>query len=239
MPRVSAETTRAGDAGTGLRAARTSGYEQPRPDVQRRVPHSARRMLDIGCASGALGAAIKARQGAEVVGIEYGPEYAEDAKGRLDDVAVGDARAILTDDGAEERLGTFDCITAADVLEHLTDPYATLDGAVRLLRPGGTVIVSLPNVRFWMTFLYVGILGTWPRRDVGLFDRTHLQWFTRRDAVELLESAGLEVHHVQGTYKLGYWATKLDRLWGPVIKRVPGLRTFFAYQYLLVGRRPG
>ena len=98
-------------------------------------------------------------------------------------------------------------------------------------------VVSLPNVRFWQTFWYVGVRGRWPLRDAGLFDRTHLRWFTRRDAEDLLRSSGLELVRVQGRYKLNYSANKIDRLLGPILRWLP-LRDFFAYQYLLVGSSP-
>ena len=50
-------------------------------------------------------------------------------------------------------------------------------------------MVSLPNVRHWETFWQLGRRGTWPRRDVGIFDRTHLRWFTLRDAYAMLDAA--------------------------------------------------
>ncbi len=120
-----------------LRRLRAGAYENPRPEVQQLVPRTARRILDLGCSSGALGAALKARQGAEVVGVELDSAYAADAARRLDRVIVGDLATI--DLGAQE-LGTFDCLIAADVLEHLTDPWATLRRAVIQLaarRDGG------------------------------------------------------------------------------------------------------
>ncbi|HUR86690.1 MAG TPA: class I SAM-dependent methyltransferase [Solirubrobacteraceae bacterium] len=229
-------------SGQPLRDRRFAGYEQPRADVQALVPRDARRVLDIGCASGALGEALKRRPGVEVVGVELGSDYAAHARARLDDVVEGDATDVLCAPDARERLGTFDCIIAADLLEHLADPFATVRGAAMLLDDGGTFIASLPNVRFWQTFWHVGVRGRWPRRDTGLFDRTHLQWFTRTDAVALLEQAGLRVVLVKGRYKLNYMANKVDRLLGPLLRLSP-LRAFFAYQYLLVAipvadRRP-
>ena len=59
-----------------LRESRTVGDETARPDIQALVPASARTILDLGCSTGALGAALKARQGATVVGVELGEDYA-------------------------------------------------------------------------------------------------------------------------------------------------------------------
>ena len=81
--------------------------------------------------------------------------------------------------------GPFDVLIAADILEHLLDPWATLRHYAGLLTPGATVIVSLPNVGHWSTYAYLA-RGTWPRKPEGIFDATHLRWFTLRDAKELL-----------------------------------------------------
>ena len=152
-----------GEAHEEERRRRSFQYESERPDVQAVVPHSARRILDLGCASGALGAALKARQKAEVVGIELDPGYARDARARLDHVVEADIEELI--EGDEFRsLGDFDCVIAADVLEHLRDPWVVMRRATPLLRPGGSAIVSLPNIRFWETFWQVGYRSTWPRR---------------------------------------------------------------------------
>src|SRR5258708_40345555 len=75
----------------------------------------------------------------------------------------------------------------------MSDPWAALDRATDLLAPGATVVVSLPNVLHWPGLWRVIIGGRWPRGDVGVFDRTHLRWFTMRDAIDLLQGAGLRV----------------------------------------------
>jgi 2-polyprenyl-3-methyl-5-hydroxy-6-metoxy-1,4-benzoquinol methylase len=210
-----------------LRERRRDAYETPRPEVQELVPRGARRILDLGCASGALGAALKQRQGAEVVGVELMAEYAREAEHVLDRVVCGDvAEALARDD-----LGTFDCVIAADVLEHLLDPWAVLARAASLLSPGGTVVVSLPNVQYLKTFMELA-KGSWPRDDAGLFDRTHLRWFTMRDARALLEQAGCEVTAVVPRYWFHGTALRVARRLGDA-----GLAPFLAGQIVLQGRR--
>lgn len=195
------------------------------------MPPDARRILDLGCSSGALGAALKARQDCEVVGVELDAAYAADARARLDEVVEGDVEAVDAD-----VLGRFDCLVAADVLEHLRDPWAAFARFVALLEPGGTAVVSLPNVRYWETFWQVGVKGTWPRRLEGIFDRTHLRWFTTRDAQDLLDVAGLEVVAVSRQMRLRPTQSKWDHhLW--LLERTP-LRPFFTFQLVVAGRRP-
>lgn len=213
-----------------VRELRRSGYETERTDVQAFVPRSAKRILDLGCSSGALGAALKARQGAEVIGVEVSSVYAAEAASRLDEVICADVAEAL--DGPTE-LGKFDCVIAADVLEHLVDPWNALRRAVALLHPGGVAVVSLPNVRYALTFWTLLRRGTWPRDPEGLFDATHLRWFTLADARALLEGAGLEIDAVEPRYWFHGWQLRVVRQ----LARTP-LGPFLAGQYVLRGHRP-
>jgi SAM-dependent methyltransferase len=202
------------------RAARAVAYERARPEILVHVPQSARRVLDLGCATGATGAALKARQPAHVTGIEIEPEYAAEAAKVLDHVIVGDAATLPTLDGP------FDALIAADILEHLPDPWLTLRHYAGLLTPGATVVVSLPNVGHWSTYAHLA-RGTWPRKPEGIFDATHLRWFTLRDAEQLLTQAGV----TPGTVVRRRWlltrGSRLDRL-APPLK-------LFTFQYVIAG----
>jgi 2-polyprenyl-3-methyl-5-hydroxy-6-metoxy-1,4-benzoquinol methylase len=219
------------------RELRRFAYENPRPDVQSLVPPGAERILDLGCSSGALGAALRARQGAEVIGIERDPELAADAEGRLDRVIVADIEELFgSEDGSE--IGPVDCLIAADVLEHLADPWTVLGNAARLVKPGGTVVISLPNVRFWETFRAVGLRGTWPRRQLGIFDRTHLRWFTLADALELLRQAGLSPAQVSPQYRLHPNRDEVSQF-AKRLMAATRLRPLFAFQYVIAARREG
>jgi methionine biosynthesis protein MetW len=211
----------------GERAARAAAYERARPEILEHVPATARRVLDLGCATGATGAALKARQAVHVVGVELEPAYAEEASERLDEVIVGDV-----EDAQPE--GRFDVVIAADVLEHLKDPWTALRRHAQRLEPGGTAIVSLPNVGHWSTYANLA-RGTWPRRPEGIFDATHLRWFTLRDAVALLDHAGLQTHHVTRRPWLLWRGSRLDAL-APPLLRVPGLRTLVCFQHVLAAR---
>jgi 2-polyprenyl-3-methyl-5-hydroxy-6-metoxy-1,4-benzoquinol methylase len=213
-----------------LRVRRREAYETERPEVQALVPASARSVLDLGCASGMLGAQLKRRQAARVVGVELDPGYAASAAERLDRVVQGSVEEALREC---PELGRFDCIVAADILEHLVDPWATLRDATALLEPGGTVVVSIPNVRTLELLIEVGLRGRWPRADHGLFDHTHLRWFALSDARELLEQAGLSVERVERTFFYMGW-----RLW--VVRRLAHtpLAPWLTGQYLMLARKP-
>jgi methionine biosynthesis protein MetW len=207
------------------RAARADAYESVRTEIVDLVPAAARRVLDLGCSTGWLAAALKERSEVEVVGIEREPAYAALAKERCDRVVVGDVEDVPSD------LGRFDCLVAADVLEHLVDPWSALEAYARLLEPGCRAIVSLPNAAHWTTFAALAA-GSWPRRPEGIHDATHLRWFTLRDAVDLCEGAGLRVEHVERRPWVLWRGTRLDRHAGPLARLSP-----FTFQHVLAARR--
>jgi SAM-dependent methyltransferase len=217
-------------AGSG-REVRREAYESARPEVQAFVPATARRILDLGCASGALGAALKRRQQVEVVGIELNPDYARDAERQLDRVICAGVETALLE---AESLGRFDCVIAADILEHLVDPWDALRRAAELIDPGGVAVVSLPNVRYLLTYWRLIRRGRWPREAAGPFDATHLRWFTPLDARELLTQAGLVVEREQPRYFFRGRMLSVAQQLGHTRLAAE----FLAGQYLLLGRRP-
>jgi 2-polyprenyl-3-methyl-5-hydroxy-6-metoxy-1,4-benzoquinol methylase len=169
-------------------------YKNPRMEVLEAVPTEIKTQLDIGCASGAFGAAVKERSPVEVWGIEMNAEVAEHAKSRLDKVFVGDALAIFPDLPS----GKFDLITCNDVLEHMPQPDQVLRNAVRLLAPGGRVLMSLPNIRYWDAFLRIARDADFPQEDSGIFDRTHLRFFTGKSIKRFLPENGYEIVSMKG-----------------------------------------
>jgi 2-polyprenyl-3-methyl-5-hydroxy-6-metoxy-1,4-benzoquinol methylase len=208
-----------------MRHATVGSYTGVRDDVTALVPATAKRVLDVGCSDGSLGAGLRA-EGMEVWGIEYDPAFAATAAERLDRVLEGDAAARLA-----EITESFDAVICADVLEHLVDPWGVLRRIEALLAPGGTCIVSLPNVRFYTTFLELGIRGRWPRRDRGVHDRTHLRWFTDADARAMFAETGFVVDEAVTNYRLADRPTHRLNLHAARVARGP-LRGLLAYQHV-------
>jgi GT2 family glycosyltransferase/tetratricopeptide (TPR) repeat protein/2-polyprenyl-3-methyl-5-hydroxy-6-metoxy-1,4-benzoquinol methylase len=170
----------------------------PRPDLLRLVPREAGRVLDVGCAAGVFGETLKKRQACEVVGIESDPRAAAEARTRLDEVLEADVEALPLSD-----LGQFDAIICGDVLEHLRDPGAVLTRLRGILSPDGVLIASLPNVRH-MDVVAGLVEGNWTYAPAGQLDVSHLRFFTRRSAEQLLEEAGFQVGAVRGVPGPGY-----------------------------------
>src|SRR4051812_19071240 len=83
-------------------AGALGAYTGARPEVQALVPRAARRVLDLGCASGALGAGLKLRSATVVVGVELDPAPAREAERRLDRVIVAEVEELLAGKDAPE-----------------------------------------------------------------------------------------------------------------------------------------
>ncbi len=168
-------------------AGAAGGYHDGcNPALLRAVPATARRILDVGCASGRFGAALKAGRPDRVVcGVESRPEVAARAATRLDAVYALDVEAAEV----PEEAGPFDCIAYGDVLEHLRDPESVLRRHRRLLAAGGRVVASVPNAQHH-TLVAALLTGDFQYTDAGLLDRTHLRFFTLSTAFKLLLDAG-------------------------------------------------
>lgn len=171
-------------------------FRYPRRDVVELVPEWCKRVLDVGCAAGVVGATLKRRQQCAVVGIERYPTAAQAARAVLDEVLEVDLESSGIDWCTQLGRQRFDCLIYADVLEHLREPRELLAAQRELLAPGGVAIVSVPNVRHYPVVL--GLLGgEWRYQDEGVLDRTHLRFFTRRSLLEMLASAGYRVDELR------------------------------------------
>ena len=173
----------------------TSAYEGPVDPSATNNAHAyalamvghGKRVLELGCTGGHFTRALAA-QGCRVVGVELDPEAARRARAVAEQVLEVD----LDRPGALAALepAQFDAVVAGDVLEHLRDPLATLRQCRRLLRPGGVLVASIPNVAHADVRLTL-LEGSFPYRESGLLDVTHLRFFTRQTVTDLLRSAGL------------------------------------------------
>jgi 2-polyprenyl-3-methyl-5-hydroxy-6-metoxy-1,4-benzoquinol methylase len=95
-----------------------------------------------------------------------------------------------------DKEGPFDTILCLDTLEHLVDPWSLICRLTTLLAPGGAIVASIPNVRHYSVSVPLLFLGRWHYQDTEILDRTHLRFFVRSTAIELMESSGLIVDAV-------------------------------------------
>lgn len=187
------------------------------------------RILEIGCSEGGTLAHLK-EQGlcGWAGGVELAAEPARVAAGRIDQVWVANVEEWEPEIEAE----SLDAILCLDVLEHLVNPWRVLRRLVSLLRPNGIVIASLPNVRNRHVVLPLVLRGRWDYEPAGIMDWTHLRFFTRATATEMLVSAGLEVDAVVAAGKLRGIKKVVTQLTGGWAK------DFYVRQFIIRGRRP-
>ena len=188
---------------------------------------SGKRVLDVGCSSGYLAAPLAAR-GNTLVGLELDPEAARAAEAYCERVLVGDVETM--DIPLEP--GSFDVVLCGDVVEHLRDPVAALARLRPLLKEGGRLVLSTPNVANWAIRLSL-LAGRWRYTDRGLLDRTHTHLFTRATLREALEQAGYRVERLDFSVPVPGGSDLLDGLAYAVGRLRPSL---FAYQFVAVAQ---
>ena len=114
--------------------------------VEQRVGLAGKRIADVGCGGGLLSEAM-ARRGAQITGIDMSAEVLEVA--RLHLLASGPLPVtylhISAEDLAQGAAGTFDAVTCMELLEHVPDPASLIAACARLVKPGGSIIVSTLN----------------------------------------------------------------------------------------------
>lgn len=208
-------------------------YTGPRPDILQLMPTNPKRVLDVGCSDGTLGASIKQHwPAAAVVGMELSEEMGAVAASRIDQVLIGDIEAPNALSALEGQ--EFDVIIFADILEHLRDPWDMLRRIRPYLAPDSVVISSIPNVRHIDTLYHLIFKGEWPYRDRGIHDRTHLRFFTKKNIVDMFANKHLEIVQMSTNYRLlehPHWINRHAHRFA-----MPGLAPFLAFQYLFVAR---
>lgn len=161
------------------------------PDILALMPGNWQRVVEIGCSGGALAREYKKRNpGCAYTGLEIDKTYAEAARRHCDRVLVGNIEQLSEVELAS--LAPADCWIFGDVLEHLRDPWSVLARVRTQLGQNDCVIACIPNMQHWSVQANL-LAGRIFYQDSGLFDRTHLRWFTRLSIVEMFTKAGYKI----------------------------------------------
>ena len=186
-------------------------FSGARADFVSRLPRdTTASVLEVGCGTGATGALALARgRAGRYVGIELFETAADEARKVLSEVVTGDVERIELN----WQPSSFDALILSEVLEHLIDPWATLERLAPVIRPGGLVLASSPNISHWRVAREL-IMGRFELADRGVFDRTHMRWFTPATFVEMFERAGFRVESVGPVTPFSQRTMALSRLTG-------------------------
>ena len=205
-------------------------HSHVRSDVFPYIPRGGT-LFDLGGGDGATATAAKERGVVDRVGVA--DMVAPHPQSKLDFNYQGD----LTEPGFIERIGAeqgpFDTVLACDILEHFTDPWTMVKRLHSVLKPGGAIVASIPNVRHRSVTGPLMLKGAWDYKDCGVLDRTHYRFFVKETAVELMTSSGLTLEEVAPLPS----GSRIDR--AMVKSGLPGLVSLGALQYAVRVRNAG
>lgn len=195
-------------------------------------------ILDVGAAQGFLGQLLEG-SGKAIDAVEPNPTWAARAAAFYRQVWP------TTVEDAPLPAHSYRTVVCADVLEHTADPVAVLQTLRNVATEDALFLISLPNVAHVAVRLLL-LFGQFPQMERGILDRTHLHFWTRRTAREMLATAGLETLRVRPT------PFPLDELWRSgegtllftLLMRLQRLLllvapTLFAWQWVFMARGNG
>ncbi len=194
------------------------------------------KVLDVGSGSGAIGKLLRERSFSELYAVEV------DDEARRNTAATYRRMETSLDAYHGE---SFDLILILDVLEHLPNAETIFRQAASLLKPGGTMLVSVPNIAHWSA-RFALLFGIFKYTDRGILDRTHVRFFTRQTFAAFLKLVpSIEVSRLDASispmeFVLPGWAcrnplfTLFSRIRMTAAALFPGL---LAYQHLALLKR--
>ena len=203
----------------------------PRKEIGRLLPDRTDRVLEIGCGSGETMKWLRGQRPIQyAVGIEIMPEVAERAESVFDVVMCGNIETM------ELPATSVDLIIALDVLEHLVDPWLVIRRLHTILNPGGAIVASIPNASHFSVAVPLAPRGRWNYTRDGLLDRTHLRFFTRQTAIDLLTCSGLVLDKLEYNFVGPRWTEDLSstaRWYSLKLLNWILPRHMFEYQFLI------
>ena len=212
----------------------TSYFTNARFDLIKLLPaNSENKVLELGSGGGDTLVEIKKRKLAkEVVGVELMEIPNANQSNPLIDQFI---LANVEKQDLPLPNAYFDAILIGDVLEHLEDPWKTIAYLSQFLKKGGVFIVSVPNIQYYTAFYKIYIKGNFGYEKEGLFDKTHLRFFCKKNIEQLFTTPFLKVESI----------TAIETVRGdkPTIKSVFNLLTFkkleqfLALQYIVVAKK--
>jgi 2-polyprenyl-3-methyl-5-hydroxy-6-metoxy-1,4-benzoquinol methylase len=156
-------------------------------------------VLDVGAAQGMLGHLVQG-SGLVIDAVEANPDWAKLARPYYRNTWA----SIVEDAPLPDK--EYKLVVCADVLEHTPNPVGVLKRLREAATSDATFIISVPNVAH-LAVRTMLLLGYFPKMERGILDRTHLQFFTKDTARDMLNAAGLELREMRAT------GVPLDEVW--------------------------
>ena len=189
-------------------------------------------VLELGVATGYFSRFLSGKLDCTVDGVEMDPAMASQARPFLSQLVVGNLEEM--DLSRHFPAAAYDWVVLADILEHLRDPAFVLKQLPGLLRPGGRVIISIPNTAY--AGLVLELLGGGLNyREEGLLDRTHLRFYTKSSFTALLQELGYQVESVEPVrlpLERSEFAASLNHYAVPLARYLAARPEATAYQYV-------
>ena len=200
-------------------------YHWVRQEIKPLLPKNPSRVLEVGAGAGHTLKWIKALYPkTETTAVEINSALLQELRQNVDVPIIGPI------DEALPQLKSYDLILFLDVLEHLSDPTATLRNLSKHLEANGQVIISVPNIAHLSVSVPLLLQRRFDYQDAGILDRTHLKFFVEGTAIKLLNDANFIVT-----------AGLVSGIQGPKSKLLDlvsfgGLRHHLAKQYIMLGQ---
>jgi len=179
--------------------------------------HDGAYILDVGCACGDLGVALKRYKHATVVGMEYNTEsislaLTKNAYSKIYQLDLNN----FDIKNFEQYYGKFDYIVFGDVLEHLLNPKEVLEKFTIFLKENGRFLISFPNIAHASIKMSL-LTNDWTYTDAGLLDETHIRFFTYKTIAKFLAELGLQIIEVNYT-SIGRAGHQPGRPWKKIFR---------------------
>lgn len=217
-------------------------YQNPQFNPEKLSPHHIDRLaieqissnsmvLDVGCATGFMGKYLRNKKNCVVYGLDIRPDELEVAKRNLDKAILGNIEQAKTVKAILEKTNQkkFDYILSTSLIEHTANPDQVIENMKSLLKPGGKIVMSTPNIAHWSIRLKL-LRGEFDYTDYGILDRTHLHFFTPKTFAKLFMGNKLKIVN----QKIDAEGGGLPRLSLALAPLFPNL---FAYQVLIVAEK--